>query len=128
MSNPVIAVYICKIQRKRSCWKRKEARSLKGGFQPEPLFIGSLTETDVDHTGIWSRGMVHGNRISPLGGSGCRKMLNDAENTGSVSPTYLKDGKVNLGQTNTGRGRDGAHPPATRPAFTFLTWADASHQ
>lgn len=46
MQNPVIVVLFVKF--KESAFDKKEARPLKGGFQP--LFIGSLTETDVDHT------------------------------------------------------------------------------
>lgn len=63
------------------------------------MFIGSLTETDVDHTGSIP-GIGPRQEDQP---GGCRKMLNDAENTGSISwllQRRLLDEEVNLSEAN----------------------------
>lgn len=86
------------------------------------MFIGSLTETDVDRTGspgTWST--VRGFSLSLFlslslspGADGCRKMLNDAENTGRHPPGYFKNEEVNLAEAHDTREEEAAEAPPAR--------------
>lgn len=123
MQKPVIAVSFAEF--KESAFDKMEKRRdrLEEAFSLCLLVRWPRQTLIMPEVPVW----VHGRRISQPGG--CRKMLNDAENTGSIlatSKTVTRRGSKSWWgkYTETSSPRRRLLRSPTCPASTFLTWAD----